>query len=149
MINVFLAKISSILSMNKKSFVNYYSFEKFILNNTKECLLDKTKKIKVIEFFWETKEIIFNDTSIDILLKFDSFLIKYLNNQDSNKNELENKINLYNCGIKNYLKYGIYLEKLKNRGVHKTDCKVVLDAHEFGLKNNISLIQRMKNFTKN
>ena len=42
----FLSKISTILTLNEKCFVNYDSFEKFILRNTNEFNFDYTKKRK-------------------------------------------------------------------------------------------------------
>lgn len=133
----FLGKISVLLAMNKKSFVNYYSFENFILNKTKNCNIDKTKKIKIIEFFWENKKIILSDFPIEIQLKFDSFILSYKFDYDSLKKELESIMNLHDCGLENYLKYSLIHEKLKDLKIHYPDDIILLDAHDLGLSSNV------------
>ena len=51
-IDFFLKRTKLILKNNEKDFVNYYDFEKFILKRTKICDLDKFKKQKILENFW-------------------------------------------------------------------------------------------------
>ena len=41
---------------------------------------------------------------------------------------------LHNCGMNNYLKYLDYAKLLHLWGVHPPDCKIVIDAHDCGIK---------------
>ena len=45
---------------------------------------------------------------------------------------MNNILILHNCGLNNYLNYVDYAEKLYEWGVHKPDCKIVIDAHDCG-----------------
>ncbi|MEE0934278.1 MAG: hypothetical protein U0L42_01260 [Methanobrevibacter sp.] len=45
-VKIFLEYCKSILKANQNDFINYYEFENFILNKTKECTLDYRKKQK-------------------------------------------------------------------------------------------------------
>ena len=68
----FSNEVKEILKNNEKDFSSYSEFEKFLLRRTKECNLDKIKKIKLIEYFWIKNNII-EGISEDICIKFDAF----------------------------------------------------------------------------
>lgn len=137
MIIIFLQRINIILKNNITEFINYSDFEKFILNNTKHCKLDLTKKIKVIEYFWNENNISANDSTNFISIKFNNFLIRYAHIKKSLKKEFESLVHLYNCGMRNYLNYPIIIDKLKELGVHKPDYIIVIDAHDFAISQDV------------
>ncbi|MBR3112528.1 MAG: hypothetical protein IKH29_02300 [Methanobrevibacter sp.] len=140
LIHNFMLMTSSIVNTIQKSFINYYSFEKFILDNTKDSALDIYKKTKIIEFFWENNNINYNISPLETLIRFNQFLANYDYSHDSRKKELENLIELYDCGLNNYLKYPKLLKKLIKSGVHNPDYKIVLDAHDFGFTSDVCFI---------
>lgn len=140
-IETYLDEILELLTINPGNFINQYEFEEYILTQTKEADLDNFKKMKIIQFFWEKSMINFDDTPMELLYKFNLFLINYTNNFDSKKKELEKIVNLHRCGLKNFLKYTHYLYLLKEKyRVHSPDYKIVLDAHEFGQKNKVNFV---------
>ena len=47
--------------------------------------------------------------------------------------ELNKLLILHDCGPDNYLRYLSYAKVLFNWGVHKPDCKIVVDAHDCGI----------------
>ena len=74
------------------------------------------------------------------MIRFNQFLANYDYSHDSRKKELENLIELYDCGLNNYLKYPKLLKKLIKSGVHNPDYKIVLDAHDFGFASDVCFI---------
>ena len=101
-INTFIANCKTLLKENQKDFINYFDFEDFLIRKTKMNSLDNFKKQMILKQFWTAYK------------KLKSILI------------------LHNCGLNNYLNYMDYAEKLYKWGVHKPDCKIVIDAHDCG-----------------
>ena len=82
--------------------------------------------------------IIYSDFPENIQIKFDSFLLKYTKNHASRKKELEKIVKLHDCGLDNYLKYRILLKLLTEKGLHTSDIKIIIDAHDLGLTSEVS-----------
>lgn len=40
---------------------------------------------------------------------------------------------LHDCGLDNYLKYYQHVLRLYAGGIHSSDCKIIVDAHDCGL----------------
>lgn len=143
-----MIKILSLLKTFKKSFINYYSFEKYILSHIKTSKLDTTKKIKITQYFWDNFSIDYNNSSLEILSKLNSFIINFNKNYESQKEKIENLVKLYDCGFDNYLKYKKFLKILIKNNVHNPDYKIILDAHEFSLTNEVCFITTDAKFFK-
>lgn len=135
-IKIFMDSIPNIISQ-KKFYLNYQEFEYTILRNTKNCTLDKTKKIKIIELFWEKYYRCSMDNPQIMKLEFSNFNVNYFKKHDSKKDELLNILIFHNCGLNNYKKYRKYINKLKSKDVHYPDYAIVLDAHDLGLKRDV------------
>ena len=101
-INTFIANCKTLLKENQKDFINYFDFEDFLIRKTKMNSLDNFKKQMILKQFWTAYK------------------------------KLNNILILHNCGLNNYLNYMDYAEKLYKWGVHKPDCKIVIDAHDCG-----------------
>lgn len=129
---IFLDEIEKILKENEKDFNNYFRFERFILQKTKHCKLDKTKKIKILEDFWAMNNII-EGPAKEVYVKFTDFIENLNKIYFKRDSDLRNILILHDCGIDNYLKYYNYALKLYKNGVHKPDCKIIIDAHDCGL----------------
>lgn len=134
-IDIFLKTAENILKNNDKDFINYYSFENYILKRTKRCEIDKFKKQKILEHFW-TKYGIFEGISEVIYLKFKKFNKNFKKMYFKRDKELNNNLIIHNCGVDNYKKYLNYAKQLNNWGVHPPDCKIVTDAHDCGLQHD-------------
>lgn len=78
----FLTSVSSILKLNENDFYTYDDFEKFILERTKFCKLDKVKKEKILNQFWQkmSLHLLFQQLFIQISLNTESILKKYILN---------------------------------------------------------------------
>lgn len=129
----FLDSVENILEKNEKDFDYYLKFEKFIITNTKHVKLDSYKKHKIIEDFWNINY--FNSCSCDeIYRKFVKFNQKFNDTYFKRDKNINNIMKLHNCGIDNYLKYLNYTSKLKSWGMHSPDYKIIVDAHDCGIK---------------
>ncbi len=131
-IEIFSNEVKEILKNNEKDFSSYSEFEKFLLKRTKGCNLDKDKKIKLIEDFWIKNNII-EGISEDICIKFDAFRKDLQNIFYERDMDLKDILILHDCGVDNYLRYYKYAVELNDNGIHKPDCKIVVDAHDCGL----------------
>lgn len=94
--------------------------------------MDIIKKTKLLEKFWEKNNFI-DVISEELYIKFNQFSRDIRNVYYSRELVLENILFLHDCGLDNYLRYKNCATWLCNGGVHKSDCKVVLDAHDCGL----------------
>ena len=134
LIETFLDMVKHILKNNCNSFKNYIQFEKFILEKTKFCNLDRFKKCKILEHFWKTNLYNFKNQELyNIFSQFTNTFDKIYFTRDLHLNQI---LKLHNCGLNNYLKYIKYAEKLYDWGVHNPDCKIITDAHDCGLLND-------------
>ncbi|WP_407411671.1 hypothetical protein [Methanobrevibacter sp.] len=130
-VKIFLEYCKSILKANQNDFINYYEFENFILNKTKECTLDYRKKQKILEDFWKNTN--FNEGIGEIIyFKFREFLHDFQQLYIKRQKMLREIMILHNCGLDNYLRYFNYAKQLYEWGVHRPDCKIIADAHDCG-----------------
>ena len=133
-VNIFLNYCKYILKTNECDFNNNSDFENFIIKKTKNCSLDKIKKYKILEHFWNKYS--FTECESNVLYsKFLDFSHDFQELYFKRDIQLNTIINLHDCGLNNYLKYLDYAKKLYNWGVHKPDCKIITDAHDCGIKN--------------
>lgn len=66
---------------------------------------------------------------------------------------MKNILILHDCGLDNYLNYYDYAHELYDNGIHSPDCKVIVDAHDCGLKhedlvfvsNDVRMIEILSN----
>ncbi|WP_462315893.1 hypothetical protein [Methanobrevibacter sp.] len=131
-IDFFLQRTKLILKNNQKDFVNYYDFEKLILKETKICDLDKFKKQKILENFWNKYD--FDEGISEIIsTKFNDFTREFEKMYSKRDYKLNSTLKFHDCGIDNYLNYLDHAKKLYTWGVHKPDCKIIADAHDCGL----------------
>lgn len=131
-IDFFLQRTKLILKNNQKDFVNYYDFEKLILKETKICDLDKSKKQKILENFWNKYD--FDEGISEIIsTKFNDFTREFEKMYSKRDYKLNSTLKFHDCGIDNYLNYLDHAKKLYTWGVHKPDCKIIADAHDCGL----------------
>lgn len=131
-IDFFLQRTKLILKNNQKDFVNYYDFEKLILKETKICDLDKFKKQKILENFWNKYD--FDESISEIIsTKFNDFTREFEKMYSKRDYKLNSTLKFHDCGIDNYLNYLDHAKKLYTWGVHKPDCKIIADAHDCGL----------------
>ncbi|WP_292888930.1 hypothetical protein [Methanobrevibacter sp. UBA212] len=134
-IDFFLQRTKLILKNNQKDFVNYYDFEKLILKETKICNLDKFKKQKILENFWNKYD--FDEGISEIIsTKFNDFTREFEKMYSKRDYKLNSTLKFHDCGIDNYLNYLDHAKKLYTWGVHKQDCKIIADAHDCGLTHN-------------
>lgn len=134
-IDFFLQRTKLILKNNQKDFVNYYDFEKLILKETKICNLDKFKKQKILENFWNKYD--FDEGISEIIsTKFNDFTREFEKMYSKRDYKLNSTLKFHDCGIDNYLNYLDHAKKLYTWGVHKPDCKIIADAHDCGLTHN-------------
>lgn len=151
-IEIFLIEVKKILKNNDKDFSNYFIFENFIKKRTSHCKLDNIKKIKILETFWKRNELI-EGISTDIYIKFQNFARNILQIPSKRDMNLKNILILHDCGLDNYLNYYDYARELYNNGIHSPDCKVIVDAHDCGLKhedlvfvsNDVKMIEILSN----
>lgn len=131
-LEVFSNKVLKILKDNERDFSSYFEFENYFLNVTKDCKLDDTKKVKFLEDFWIKNKIIegISEELYFIFIDFKKDLNYIFFTRQSNLKQI---LELHDCGLDNYLKYYDYALKLYDGGIHKPDCKIVLDAHDCGL----------------
>lgn len=132
-VEIFLKRTNLILKNNETSFTNYKDFENFILKKTKDIPLDKNKKITILENFWQEFDFCYEVPQI-FYEKFNDYYDGFQNVYFTRNSKLENMIKLHNCGLDNFRKYRVYAKKLNEWGVHPPDCKIVIDAHDCGLK---------------
>ena len=130
-IDFFLKRTKLILKNNEKDFVNYYDFEKFILKRTKICDLDKFKKQKILENFWNKYEL-YEGVSEIIKTKFNNFIREFEKVYSKRDYNLNSTLKFHNCGTDNYLNYLDHAKQLWKWGVHSPDCKIITDAHDCG-----------------
>ena len=131
-IDFFLKRTKLILKNNQKDFINYYDFERFILKGTKICDLDKFKKQKILENFWNKYD--FDEGISEIIsTKFNDFTREFEKMYSKRDYKLNSTLKFHDCGIDNYLNYLDHAKKLYTWGVHKPDCKIIADAHDCGL----------------
>ena len=130
-IDIFLKLTENILRNNQKNFLNYFDFEEHILKMTKRSKLDLNKKHKILEHFWKEYFII-EGIANSVYLKFKSHNKNFKKLYYMRDKKLNNILILHNCGLNNYLNYVDFAEKLYEWGVHKPDCKIVIDAHDCG-----------------
>ena len=136
--NIFIIHCKIILKDNQKDFINYYEFENSLIKKTKIDRLDNFKKQKILKEFWNKYK--FNEgISEAIYLKFLEFIHEFERVFHIRDQKLKNILIIHDCGLNNYLKYLNYAKKLYKWGVHKPDCKIVIDAHDCG-KNHDDLI---------
>ena len=136
--NIFIIHCKIILKDNQKDFINYYEFENLLIKKTKIDRLDNFKKQKILKEFWNKYK--FNEgISEAIYLKFLEFIHEFERVFHIRDQKLKNILIIHDCGLNNYLKYLDYAKKLYKWGVHKPDCKIVIDAHDCG-KNHDDLI---------
>lgn len=128
----FLNKSNYFLRNNTKDFVNYKEFENYILKQTKSCCLDDTKKIRILEEFWNKHDFI-EGISEQIYDKFKSFSDDFEKIYFKRDNKLNNIMILHNCGLNNYSKYPTIISNLNRNGIHDPDYKIIIDAHDCGL----------------
>lgn len=129
-LKIFMNNMIELIENQEELFINYYSFEKYILKGSKNCKLDLTKKIKIIEFFWEKYNGIFDNIS-EMKLNIIEFNINYFSKYALRKNHLKSIITPYHCGLNNYLNYKNEVKKLKSIGIHKPDYKIVVDCNDY------------------
>lgn len=129
--NIFIIHCKIILKDNQKDFINYYEFENLLIKKTKIDRLDNFKKQKILKEFWNKYK--FNEgISEAIYLKFLEFIHEFERVFHIRDQKLKNILIIHDCGLNNYLKYLNYAKKLYKWGVHKPDCKIVIDAHDCG-----------------
>ena len=127
----FLDSILFNLRNSNVVFLNKYSFEHFILQKTKDIDLDSNKKLKILDYFWDEILLgIFKEQS-EFIAYFEDYAIYVPRFFESNDEFLRNNLNFYDCGLENYKKYFKYFYSLKRMGVHDSDAKIALDAHDF------------------
>lgn len=130
----FLKSTLSLLNNNEKDFYNYFDFEKFVLTNTNFCKLDLFKKQKILEQFWQNNNFI-HGISRNIYSCFINFANDFELIYIQRDVELNKLIKLHNCGLENFRDYYEYSLRLYNYGIHPPDCKIIVDAHDCGIKN--------------
>lgn len=128
----FLKKSNYLLKNNTKDFVNYKEFENYILKRTKSCGLDDTKKIRILEEFWNKHSFI-EGISQQVYEKFNSFSDDFEKIYFKRDHNLNNIMILHDCGLDNYLNYPSYASNLNTNGIHDPDYKIIIDAHDCGL----------------
>ena len=130
-INTFIANCKTLLKENQKDFINYFDFEDFLIRKTKMNSLDNFKKQMILKQFWTAYK--FSEGISEVIyLKFIGFAHEFERIYHLRDKKLNNILILHNCGLNNYLNYMDYAEKLYKWGVHKPDCKIVIDAHDCG-----------------
>lgn len=139
-IRMFLDNMNDLIQLESQMPVNYYSFEKYILNNTQSCKLDIFKKVKIIEFFWDKYNGNF-ENNIEMQFNFLEFSKLNLSQYKSMRNELQYIVKLYDCGLDNFKNYPKLVRKLTEEiGIHNPDYKITIDCHDFSIKNRIDVI---------
>jgi hypothetical protein len=113
----FLNRSNYFLKNNEKDFLNYTAFEKYVLQKTKECGLDNTKKIKILKEFWKKYEFT-EGISTTVCVKFKNFSDEFEKIYHQRNKELKKMMTLHDCGVDNYLKYHKYAVELNNGGIH-------------------------------
>ncbi len=119
--------------------MNYFDFENFLIEKTKTCPLDNIKKQKILEQFWNNYDFI-DGISEAIYLRFVEFSHEFERLYLIRDENLKEILILHNCGLDNYLRYINYAKKLYNWGVHSSDCKIITDAHDCGLKHDVTFV---------
>lgn len=130
-IDIFLKSTEKILKNNEKDFLNQENFENYILNETKRCKLDKIKKQKILEHYWNKYSFIDGIANV-IYSKFRNFNKNFKKMYFMRDKKINKILILHDCGLNNYLKYLNYATKLLEWGVHNPDCKIIVDAHNCG-----------------
>lgn len=118
---------------NDKDFVSYYIFEKYILERTNRCILEHSKKQKILEHFW-IKYNILEGISESTYLKFKNYNKNFKKMYFKRDKTLNKNLILHNCGTKNFKRYLKYANQLRNWGIHSPDYKIITDAHDCGIK---------------
>lgn len=131
----FLKRANLLLKNNKSSFTNYDNFENFIIIKTRDIPLDTTKKIKILENFWDKFDFYYEVPQI-VYEKFNNYYTGFQNVYFKRNKQLESLIKLHDCGLNNFKRYMNYSKKLHDWGVHSPDCKIVMDAHDCGLQHD-------------
>ena len=132
--DLFLKTTEKILKNNDKDFVSYYDFERYVLKRTRKCILDNSKKQRILEHFW-IKYNIFEGIAESTYLKFRNYNKNFKKMYFKRDKNLNKNLILHNCGLNNYKRYRSYADKLKKWGIHSPDNKIITDAHDCGLKN--------------
>lgn len=151
-IDVYLKKIEYLLKNNTKDFVNYDAFEHYIIKHTKEIELDAYKKISLLKQFW-SKYNFSEGISTVVYSKFINFSDEFKKIYFKRDQDLKKRMTLHDCGLDNYLNYYDYARELYDNGIHSPDCKVIVDAHDCGLKhedlvfvsNDVRMIEILSN----
>ena len=126
-IDDFFAEIQNVLANNET--YSYDFFEKSVLRNTFDIEIDNHKKIKLLNFIWNSDK--FNSMFPQSLSKFTCELMSCFNHE---KNIFVGKMELFDCSRDNYKNFPDVLDKLKNQlDVHKPDYIIVIDADVFSV----------------
>lgn len=128
---IFFVEIQNALSNNEV--FSYDFFEKNVLRNTRDIKIDKHKKIKILEFIWNSDK--FNSWLPQSLSGLTCELMSCFSRE---KNIFVSKMELFDCGRDNYKNFSDVLDKLKNQiNVHKPDYIIVIDADVFSAVESI------------
>ena len=126
------------LIMDEKVFLNKESFENYVFNKTKSIGLDDYKKIKFIDIFWEKVILGYIFEKEKFFEIFKEYALEVPNIFENNKHIIKHKIKLYDISEFNFKKYCNLFNSLEKCGIHKSDNKILLDAHDFG-KNRFTI----------
>ena len=120
------------LVLIRNNVYSYDFFEKMVLRNTSDIGIDGHKKMKILELIWNNDK--FNSSFPQSLFSLIEELLACFSNE---KNNFCDKMELFDCGKKNYENFQEILNELKGIGVHKPDYIIVIDANVFSLTNPI------------
>ena len=125
--------ITEILKNNENDFDSYYNFEKYILIKTKSINIDDTKKRKILEKFWQKNNFNYGISTI-IYSNFLKYSHDFKKIYSMRMEKLKKMLILHDCGLDNYQNYYKYATALNNASIHNPDYKIIVDAHDCGLK---------------
>ena len=124
-IDDFFVEIQNVLSNSEV--YSYDFFQKNVLRNTQDIEIDDHKKIKLLQFIWNSDK--FNSMFPQSISRLNCELMSCFNQE---KNTFVSKMDLFDCGMNNYKNFQDVLDKLKNQNdVHKPDYIIVIDANVF------------------
>ena len=145
-IEQFSNKIIFALENYQGVFINKRSFESFVLRNSTEINIDETKKIRLISIFWDCVIFGFLKEHPEFYNSFIEYSLEVPDTFEANKDFLINRLSFYDCGKDNYKKYSGLLNSLIEIGVHNSDYKIILDAHDFAKDNFTVFVSTDKKF---